>query len=219
MTSLNQLLKHDPFAEAERITGKRWSEDPTDATSFLGLAISMQHGARTDAALTSMDDTTFSNQLDNYLRIVKSEGFEEVLRIPFAGSGVNETFFIFYHRIDGILLQFDTFNAKSVNGGTFYYTIKPHDKTYFFREVVSTGGYIDDETVQGSHDCREAFRHKLAQLREHGTFVVKWPNQPFLWLLHYMDTKDDGYDYKAINAARIAMLPQDVQANIRGEKE
>ena len=35
-----------------------------------------------------------------------------------------------------------------------------------------------------------------------------------MWLLTYMDTEVDGYDYAAINARRIADLPADVRAAI-----
>jgi hypothetical protein len=40
-----------------------------------------------------------------------------------------------------------------------------------------------------------------------------------MWLLHYMDTKVKGYDYKAITADRIAMLPEDVRTAISGMNE
>lgn len=66
----------------------------------------------------------------------------------------------------------------------------------------------------GDHDAREAIRHNMERLEEFGKFVTPWTRQPFLYLLHYMDTKQDGYDYKAITAERIKMLPADVQSAI-----
>jgi hypothetical protein len=65
--------------------------------------------------------------------------------------------------------------------------------------------------VYESLDCREAIRYYLGKMRETGTFLPVWENRPFLWLLHYMDTKDEGYDYKAITASRIAQLPEHVR--------
>ena len=54
----------------------------------------------------------------------------------------------------------------------------------------------------------------LGRLAKHGTFVSPWVERPFLWLLNYMDTKTEGYDYKAINEARIAKLPEHVRTCI-----
>lgn len=71
----------------------------------------------------------------------------------------------------------------------------------------------------GNHDCREALRFNISQLKKHGTFIPSWVQAPFLWLLHYRDTKDEEYDYKALNKERIALLPLHVQAAINyGEK-
>ena len=30
-------------------------------------------------------------------------------------------------------------------------------------------------------------------------FLKKWKEQPFLWLLHHGDTKDEKYDYNAVS--------------------
>lgn len=66
----------------------------------------------------------------------------------------------------------------------------------------------------GDHDAREALVHKITKLEERGSFVPVWSKRPFLWLLHYMDTKEEGYDYNALNAARIAAMPEWVQEMI-----
>jgi hypothetical protein len=81
--------------------------------------------------------------------------------------------------------------------------------------------YLSDHPTisiwSGNHDCREALKFNINQLAENGTFVKKWKKQPFLWLLHYMDTEKKDYDYNAINKERIAMLPIEVQELIKGE--
>lgn len=63
----------------------------------------------------------------------------------------------------------------------------------------------------GDHDCREALKMNVTNLIHNGVFLAKWKKSPFLWLLHYMDTKTEGYDYEKINAERIAMLPEYVR--------
>ena len=72
--------------------------------------------------------------------------------------------------------------------------------------------YINNNNLiriwQGSHDCREAIKFNISQLSENGEFIKKWPKTPFLWLLHYMDTKTDGYDHKKITEGRLNKLPK-----------
>ena len=69
----------------------------------------------------------------------------------------------------------------------------------------------------GSADCREAIKTHIKLLMEEGTFI-KWYKPQFLWLLHYMDSKEPGYDYVAINKVRIAKLPLEVQECLRYEE-
>jgi hypothetical protein len=47
-----------------------------------------------------------------------------------------------------------------------------------------------------------------------GEFLPQWVEQPLLWLLHYRDTDTPDYDYAAINAERIGLLPRWVQTMI-----
>jgi hypothetical protein len=78
----------------------------------------------------------------------------------------------------------------------------------------------DQETIKiwnGDHDCGEALKHNINKLLENGVLVKKWKKQPFLWLLHHMDTKEEGYNCEEINKQRIAKLPIEVQELIKGE--
>lgn len=81
--------------------------------------------------------------------------------------------------------------------------------------------YLSDKELfyiwSGDHDCREGLKHNISKMVNNGKFLKKWKKQPFLWLLHYMDTENDNYDYEAINKERIAKLPKDVQELIKGE--
>lgn len=232
---LDDLLNFDALAEAEKIRGTSYKED--NATSMLGLALQFDKVQSLRAALDARDDTKLSETVSNYLRIAQSEGFEIVLQLPFTGrwrGGVErqETLYVLFNAKEGILLKFDTYNSKDVNGGKFYYNWRPNPGVETWR-VTSSGGWHgtgEDSYWVGDHDCREALRHHLAKLRQNGAFLTPWRDMPFLWLLHYMDTKDaeggsllyNGYDYKAITAERIAMLPDFVQVAIgakSGESE
>jgi hypothetical protein len=81
--------------------------------------------------------------------------------------------------------------------------------------------YIEQNNLisiyDGSFDCRVAIKHNINKLTKTGTFLSKWKEQPFLWLLHRGDTEIKNYDHKAINAKRITMLPKDIQEKIKGE--
>lgn len=216
---LDRLLRFDPLAEAETITGSSYKGDPD--TRALGFMLLQQNGAIKQQLLEVRGDTTFNNQLDRYLEIVAKEGFREILRVPFTSRwNEQECLYVMYHDGDGILLTFDTYCGEKVNGGKFYYNIKmkPDEPNW---HVISSGHYCqvgDDYVWVGDHDCREALRHHIAQLRAHGEFIKEWIEQPFLWLLHHGDTKDDNYDHKEITAERIAMFPIEVQKAIAGEK-
>ena len=59
----------------------------------------------------------------------------------------------------------------------------------------------------GDHDCREAVKFNISQLNSNGNLIKQWKETPFLWLLHYMDTKEEGYDHKKITQERLNKLP------------
>jgi len=63
----------------------------------------------------------------------------------------------------------------------------------------------------GNHDCREALKFNISELQKNGTFVKQWVDTPFLWLLHYMDTKSEGYDHEKITTERLNKLPKGVR--------
>tara|TARA_R110000851_G_scaffold47424_2_gene115155 strand:- start:9388 stop:10257 length:870 start_codon:yes stop_codon:yes gene_type:complete len=83
--------------------------------------------------------------------------------------------------------------------------------------IVDT--YIESKDLikiySGNHDCREAIKFNISELLKNGTFVKKWKEQPFLWLLGYMDSKVEGYDYKKITEERLNRLPKFVLDCIR----
>lgn len=208
-----RLLKFDAFDVAEKLTNSSYRTNPLINDIGLMMHVSKVRGLK--ATLEKLDDTNISNQLENYLRIVQEEGFQILLALPFSNeSGQEEKLYICFHKTDGILLVFDTYGGKSVNGGHFYYNWKPNDNDPRNGDtVLSSGGYRKEGSEliwSGDHDCREALRLHIRDLREHGEFVTPWVERPFIWLLHYMDTRDSSYDYEAINKERLAMLPSEV---------
>ena len=213
---LDKLPKFDPLDTAERMLGKG------DDSVALGFMLHMDHNRRKNAALLDRDDTTLNNTVERYRSILQSLGFELVLELPFVGSGYDhtdpsreETYFMYAHR-DGLLLCFDTYCTDMVNGAKVYYNWTPNPGVDHWT-VTSSGSWHDYQDCNnpgvwcGDHDAREALRHKLNGLRNAGVFLAQWKKNPFLWLLHYADVRQSGYDYAAINKERILMLPQWVQ--------
>lgn len=223
MTNTDALLTFDPLSAAEEVTGHSYKND--EATGLIGMLIAMHHGEIKNQHLTELDDTVLSNDLDRYTRIITELGFEQVLDVPFDAPGWNDDdpvrheHLYIYARRDGLLLCFDTYDSVRVNGGKVYYCWKPNPDCERWNCTSSGGMYEAEDGTRywaGDHDCREALRHNLQKLQDNGSFLPQWPigNGIFLWLLHYQDTKQQGYDYKAINEERLALLPDWVRLMI-----
>ena len=213
--SLEQLLKFDPLSHAEDITGHSIHEDGgfKNPAVALGFLLMQENNAAKERALVARGDTTFGDALSRYLEIIVGAGFERALELPFLSSYASEKYFIFARR-DGLLLSFDTYNGKSVNGGKVYYNWKPENFENSHFRLTSSGHLSKDGVWIGDHDCREALLFNMGNLSANGKFVAPWVERPFLWLLHYQDTKADGYSYDDINNERIAMLPEWVREMI-----
>jgi hypothetical protein len=202
---LGSMLSFDALNAVEVITGKDYKAD--DDTTWLGIALMHEDSRNKEAALLARGDTTFMNDTSRYLTVIEGAGFERCLEQTFVGGEGEERFFI-YARRDGLLLSFDTFGAKHINGAKVYYNWRPSDGVERHRLTSSGGFAADRKTWIGDHDAREALLYKMDRLAAFGELVCPWIERPFLWLLHYMDTKSPGYNHRAINEARIALLPQ-----------
>jgi len=217
-TILRELLHYDAIAEAEKQTGQSYKEN--SMVSGLGMLLMWDNNQTKKELLDLNDDTGLLNELDNYLRIVRDEGFKIVLKEDFFDEDNAESLFVLWNDKEGILLSFDTYRGR-VNGGCFYYNWKPKSSNIkdWHGVFTESGGFNTEHGVWvGHHDCREAFRLHLADLRGNGTFIKPWIEKQFLWLMHYGDTKDKKYyNYDEINAKRIEKLPKNVRKNI-GEK-
>lgn len=206
---LDKLLSRDPLSEAEKITGKRWDESM--ATSFLGMAMHLSHTEKVSAALKSANDTSFSRSLQENLSVFESIGLNLVLQGDIPDS--EDKWRIYWG--NGVLLFCDSyFKDTSLNGGSAYYNYKGP------REAIRHGSNgcvaeIGGEIIWGGNfDVREGLRHNLSLPQESGEILKQWAAPPFMWLLHYQDSKIPGYDYRKINSDRISLLPKEVRKAI-----
>jgi hypothetical protein len=219
---IRKILERDGLAEAERQTGRSYKE--SEFTQWLGFQNHLEASADRDLAMLITGDTSFSNTTEMYLEIATGIGFEIVAKFPFEATDRqeirHEQMFILWN--NGILLYFDTYYGK-VNSGKFYYNWVPKSKDYP-RLILSSGSWESSEMNlwSGYHDCREALKFHISELKTYGDILNPWKKKENLWLVNYADTaKTKGMNfresspiYKSINEQRISMLPRNVREAI-----
>jgi hypothetical protein len=212
----DKVLKFDALSEAEKLTGKSYKED--QETAALGMLLMMENNKAKEQNLRAERDTYFNQSLATYLDIMREIGFNIGVADPFQGNSKQETYYILW-RPDGILLTFDTYGGDHLNGGSFYYNWVPYGEYYPW--ISSGSGHdIDGLNVwEGYHDCREAVRHKLRGLQEHGKFLAPWKVGPSIHLGHYKTVKPPITEWtnylkaqNEINLHYLALLPVEAQA-------
>lgn len=218
---IEEVLRDDPLANAERITGKRADDHDT---VMLGLMLHMRKAEAARHMLTANGDTHFSSTLSEYVEVIERIGFELVLLDRFADHrdpAVTNSYRIYYRK-PSCLLTFDTYGGEeSVNGGKVHYCWRPNDNVDDWR-ITSSGHTTKDGIWVGDHDCREAIVHNLTRLEKNGTFVEPWPERQFMWLINYSESheihqrlKDDWKastaECDAVTNGRMGRIPQHVR--------
>lgn len=237
---LQKILNTDPLAEAERLTGDSYKKN--EGTLALGMLMQMDHVATKRQALEARGDTCYGTKVDEYLNIVQSEGFEVVLHEAFEDvrpadhypTNYKDELYILWHP-DGILSYFDTYGvgsgsglAPSVNSGDVGFNWEPTGEKRW--PDHTSGHYVgydngrillpgeDSPTKRliliGSHDAREAFRHRLAVLRQNGRFVLPWIESPWLWLTGYGEEMSDSPVPYLKSIERFQKLPEHIRRNL-----
>lgn len=229
---LAEALAYDPIAEAEKLVGKSYKdEEAGDGVAALGFLMMRRQREKTDALLLLNDDTnSFTQSFEEFTGVVRRLGFELVLEDEFQSQEWNpgdpthtEKYTVWWR--DGLLLTVESysgFKQIGVNSAKFYGFWKADGEREDVWDVMHgcSGGLVkgwqegEPYVMNLSFDCREGLRNKLAQLEAVGSFLSEWPEKPFLWLLTYMDSKAEGYDYRAITAERISRLPEHVRKAI-----
>lgn len=215
-SEMRSLLEYDGLAAAEALSGTSYKEDPI--TMLAGFGLNVRNSELKRQALTAAGDTHYSSDFVEQLDAFLDLGFEVVASYKFRGSDmfeepVMETFLILWHP-DGVLGTMESYEGTRRNTAKFYYNWRPNEPDGNWFKFTSSGGPFVDGVYPGYHDGREALKFNFEQLKANGEFVSPWVASPFLWLLNYMDTKVEGYDYKEINNARFADLPEHVRTAI-----
>lgn len=201
---LTKALDYDGLAEAEKLTGNSYKEDAN--VVWLGMGLMHRQQEEKDALLFLNRDTNSNKQtISEFFDILKDIGFVEVLKLPIPGT--EDHFHVFWK--SGLLIRLDTWNNRCVNGGDVYFNYQGNRSDLHHASNGLVAG--TDDVWGGYRDIREGFRNFLDIP---GKFLAPWVKKPFLWLLHYQDTKVEGYSYEKINAERIDMLPAYVREDL-----
>ena len=116
-----------------------------------------------------------TNNIKEHIESIEKFGFKKVLEVPFECDDNSDTFYVFFLEEYGILLEFDAYGGKSVNGGNFYYEwIPENDHAVIY---TSTGGFhkVNEQNIWiGSHDCRDHPVSDILGLASAGKFVTPW---------------------------------------------
>ena len=216
--TLDKILSFDPLEAAERLTGSSYKESP--GTASLGMAMAQEHNRLKSRALSKAHDTFYDITFDDYLEVLKSLGFKELLSGVITGTEDEwEDKWVVYWR-DGVLIFSDSYwGGKGLNSGNAYFNYSSDDEKGPRPQGFSGSVVLDDTGGRvwvGSIDVRQGLRHRLTAMEQNGRLLGVWVEQPFLWLLHYNDTKTPGYSSKDINKQRVAQLPIEVQKAIQG---
>lgn len=213
MNKIDELFGIDPIYLVEKVTG-------TSASSNIELALGLQlmkNDLLSKALEEAGDVDSFRQDLSQYISTLERGGFKQglVMDVP----RTRDKFYIYWR--DGIIIAFDSYRDNTVvNGGSMYlnYQFDRNSEDGWgalsgcshgpLRGKVEEGDII---TRQVSKDCRQGLFNTLNKMQTGGTILPTWKQSPFLWFLHYMDTKVDGYDYNEINRERISLLPKEVQ--------
>jgi hypothetical protein len=217
-TEFDEMLHTDPLLMAEQITGKSYKDDGD--TAGIGMLLHMIKAEALKEELSLRDDLYYGVNWVDANRIVAELGFEEIFSEDFSddsfGRHVEETYKVFWR--NGALLTLESYdNRDRINSAKVYYNWKPADFDDYYH-FTSSGRFEaddwDDKSTwvwAGDHDAREALRNTLANLEGNGELLPVWKGAPFLWLLNFSVTRNDGYDYKAENARVISHFPQHVK--------
>lgn len=213
---IGDLLRFDPIATAERLTG-RVGGDPGMLASAAWLASA--HADAKQYALTATGDTWDGSRFDEHLAVFEALGFQRVLDDPFTGRDDQVEHFVVLWHPDGILGSCESYGStRATNSSHIVYAWRPHDPEgdWCYR-LVSSGG-LENGVWYGYHDTREGLRHTIAGFRGAGEFVSPWERErrwPYRWtfLGTYMEW-DGGKGrerWDEVRAARFNRLPREIR--------
>ena len=216
-----RILKHDSLAETEKEFGGKHHSEFNRNESILAIGNFMRDNAIKEKHLKSLNDTYFGMGWNEFIELIKSQGFNLAYVQNFEhNKGIDEAV-IYYNPFMGLVIYAESYNNKtSINGGKLHGEIVAHSESDYMPiyDWLSTGGCIDRDKLifSTSHDIREGLFSKIDKLCEHGSFLTKWTEEnKFLWFVHFTEKKKKGYDYIELTQQKLDQCCEELR-NIIG---
>lgn len=202
---IEDLLKFDALAEAEKVTGKPYQGD--EGTTGLGMFLLHSKSRALKERLVDMKDTYFgmsweyfrSTLLDGFL------GFEEVWTNKFRGIdfdnkpyGYEDTESMFLSKERGIIVFAESYSGgSSVNGGHCFMQYRAVSEVMKVWSTISSGCFVDKERniLRNELDIREGLLYYLTKidLMPEKEWVTPWVGPEYdrrPWILNYDETHE-----------------------------
>jgi hypothetical protein len=127
----DNIFEADCLDVASKITGKRYDKD--EGTSALGFLLLHAKNQLWEAQAKKSNDTIFTMNMVDYLKIVESLGFKKILEVPFFKQWEKKEIEQkqYHYWRDGLLLVCDTFGGDpetfTRNSANVYCNLIPKD--------------------------------------------------------------------------------------------
>lgn len=195
---LDELLRFDPIAETEKVSGKQhWSEF-SKKDEYTAMALAMFSGGMKRNALKEANDTYFGMTFNEFIALIEDNGFKKAMRYTFKNTKtyLGETDeFACYYRNDGLVIVCDSC-GDSLNSGNVYGNYKRRDEIKCWIGDGSSSP-IGDGVMGFGKDVREGMFHFIAKVNEVGEILPIWKGSGcFSWMLDRTESGSDGEPYE-----------------------
>ena len=159
MNNVDELLKYDPIAEAERISGKGHWSNFSEEDRMLALLLNMQHAENKGKVLKRNKDTYFSMSWDYLMEVLFENGFKVGTEWEFTDDQYNQIHKEkagIYYREDGVVVFAESIgDCKRVNSGKCFYELEMKEdvNSIEFYNLVHTG------CCYGGNKLENQFQH------------------------------------------------------------
>ena len=199
--NVEDLLRFDPLAVAEKVTGTNYKED--ESTTALGMLLSMANGNRKENTLRNLGDTYSQIPWDDFVQVVLNSplGFalewQGTFKDDHHGTPGDEGVFVDQTR--SLLIHAHSYGhpdwydgaQKHVNMARLYYQIEllTKESQENFWGVQHSGGCVDKATMTwaGDIDGREGLLYWATKLQMCGGNLVPWKFPMHFWPLNYSE--------------------------------
>lgn len=223
---LEELIKFDPIAEAERMAGKNhWSEF-NENEMLHALQLQMAHSRCMKNEMVKRSDTYPLMTWKYLCNLMDENGFMVATKWNFTNYRCNydEEARIWYK--PGILIFAESYSSTDVNGGSCYYELEGNadasDNDLF--SLIQTGSFHNPKRniLNTKINIDEGLFYKLNKAKSLGKFLTTWTyDDNTFWIYDYTERSYINFEdrtheekckmYREYTRKHIKKCPQEVQ--------